>query len=185
MPENLSENDILELLRKDPGSGLEAVVRNYSGYIMKIATVKLNSVCSKEDIEETVSDIFMIFFNSAKSRDFNIKSIKAYISVIARRHCINVFKKHCKKEELVDLDDVENFVYDESQIYNSEHEELIKALHELGEPDEEIFIRKYFLGQKSREISKELNIRTNTVDKKISRGLDKLRQIFNLKKERE
>ena len=36
----------------------------------------------------------------------------------------------------------------------------------------------YFLGQKSREIARDLNMKTNTVDKKISRGLKKLRAIL-------
>jgi RNA polymerase sigma-70 factor (ECF subfamily) len=45
----------------------------------------------------------------------------------------------------------------------------------LGEPDREIIIRKYYFGQKSKEIAGVLNLRENTVDKKISRGLKKLK----------
>ena len=45
----------------------------------------------------------------------------------------------------------------------------------LGEPDREIFLRKYYLGQRTKEIARALNLRENTVDQKVGRGLKKLR----------
>ena len=44
----------------------------------------------------------------------------------------------------------------------------------LGEPDREIFLRKYYLGQRTKEIARALNLRENTVDQKVGRGLKKL-----------
>ena len=58
-------------------------------------------------------------------------------------------------------------------------QQLIEAVTALGRPDSEIFMRKYFYGQKSREIAEELGMKTNTVDKIVSRGLVRLRKIFN------
>ena len=55
---------------------------------------------------------------------------------------------------------------------------LIEAVAALGRPDSEIFMRKYFYGQKSREIAEELGMKTNTIDKIVSRGLVKLRKIL-------
>lgn len=49
----------------------------------------------------------------------------------------------------------------------------------LGRPDSEIFMRKYFYGQKRRDIAEELGMKTNTVDKIVSRGLVKLRKILD------
>ena len=48
----------------------------------------------------------------------------------------------------------------------------------LSEPDKEIFIRKYYLGQSTKIISKILGIKENTIDKKVSRGLLKLKNIL-------
>ena len=53
--------------------------------------------------------------------------------------------------------------------------ELLEALEGLGEPDREIFLRKYYLGQRTKEIARALNLRENTVDQKVGRGLKKLR----------
>ena len=60
--------------------------------------------------------------------------------------------------------------------------ELYDALKALGEPDTTIFIRKYFFGQKSSDIALEMNLKPNTVDKRISRGLIKLRKILKEEK---
>jgi RNA polymerase sigma-70 factor, ECF subfamily len=46
----------------------------------------------------------------------------------------------------------------------------------MGEPDHEIFIRKFYLGQSSKEIAKATGIKENTIDKKVSRGLVRLRE---------
>ena len=48
----------------------------------------------------------------------------------------------------------------------------------LGEPDSSIFIRKYYLGQRNKDIAKELGIKEGTLNTRISRGLVKLRKIL-------
>jgi len=55
-------------------------------------------------------------------------------------------------------------------------ETLINEIKALGEPDSEIIIRKYYFGQSTRLIARALKLKENTVDKKVSRGLQKLRQ---------
>ncbi|SFC99491.1 sigma factor-like helix-turn-helix DNA-binding protein [Ruminococcus albus] len=54
----------------------------------------------------------------------------------------------------------------------------IDVLKELGEPDTTIFIRKYFFGQRSSDIAREMKMNANTVDKRISRGLVRLRKML-------
>ncbi len=55
---------------------------------------------------------------------------------------------------------------------------MINCIHSLGEPDSEIFIRRYYRGQSTKEIAEVFNLKENTVDKRISRGLKKLRNRF-------
>ena len=56
--------------------------------------------------------------------------------------------------------------------------QLIETIKKLGEPDSEIFIRKYYLGESTKEISKVLKIKGNTIDKRVSRGLGKLKKLL-------
>lgn len=101
-----------------------------------------------------------------------MRSVRAVLSVIAKRHCINVFRKKCKQTETLAYDDLENIIADEE----SENIELIDAIKQLGEPDSQIFIRKYYLGQKNIDIAKDLNMNISTLNMRISRGLKKLKK---------
>ena len=173
----MTDLQLSELLKADPDEGLEKCLDKYSAYIYKIALSKLSSVSSKEDIEEAVSDIFLLFWEYGKKHEFDIPSVQAALAVIAKRHCINLYKKQLRQERELSYDEAEQYL-GKPEPPDERKAELTAAIKRLGEPDCEIIMRKYFLGQKSREIARDLNMKTNTVDKKISRGLKKLRAIL-------
>ncbi len=172
----MTDTEIIELLKCSPQRGLASAVERYSAYVYKIAYTKLGDVCSEQDIEEAVSDIFLRFFRSAESTGFDMRSVRGYLSVVAERHCIDVFRRRKTLPERVPIDDIA----ETAAVAEPEPDtELYDALQALGEPDTTIFIRKYFFGQKTADIAREMNIKPNTVDKRISRGLDKLRKMLN------
>ena len=171
----MTDRELTELLKADPQEGLAAVVRQYSAYVYKIVYTRLRDVCSREDIEEAVSDIFMRFY-LASQNGAEIRSICAYLSAAAQRHCINLFNRRIKRADEISLDEIGNTVADD--ISAESNSELIDAIHKLGEPDTHIFIRRYYFGQPVSEIAHELDMKTNTVNKRISRGLVKLRKIL-------
>lgn len=172
----MNDNEITMLMKKDPQKGFEAVIRKYSAYVMKIARTRLADVCSREDIEEAVSDVFLKFYYAGKERDFDITSVKGLLAVIAQRHCTDVFRRQSRFEETLDYNELENILY-ETETTDDEGR-LIDALKQLGETDCNIFVRKYYFGQKNKEIAKELGIPPGTLNSRISRGLDKLRRIL-------
>ena len=75
---------------------------------------------------------------------------------------------------MLDYDDLENTIAED----NSENSDLIDAIKQLGEPDEQIFIRKYYLGEKNKDIAKDLGMNISTLNMKLSRGLKKLKKIL-------
>ena len=118
----------------------------------------------------------MAFYMSGKKNDFNIRSVTAYISVIAERRCINMFRSKLRQPDTIPIDELEYELAE--QVSNTDGDTLSQAVASLGEPDTEIFVRKYYFGQKSEDIARELDMKTNTVNKRISRGLKKLRKIL-------
>ncbi len=174
----MNDNDLLDMLRRDPQKGLEAVVQQYSAYVLKIAYVRLGEVCTREDIEEAVSDIFLMFYNAGMKNSFDMRSVRGYLSVIAQRHCISVFHKFSKADKTLDYNELENIIADNG----TDEDSLIDAVKQLGEPDSFIFIRKYYFGQKNKDIAKELGMSESTLNSRVSRGLDKLRKILKEEK---
>ena len=172
----MTDKQIAELLTSDAEKGLAAAVKQYSGYVYKIVLTRLSGVCAKEDADEAVSDIFFKLFSAAKEgKEFT--SVGGYLSVIAQRHCIDVFRKVTGKAQTVPLDEVYDLSSDED-IFADTSSELMQAIDALGEPDTQIFLRRYFFGQRNKDIAAELGMNVPTVNKRISRGLIKLKNIL-------
>lgn len=173
----MTDKELTDLLKNDPQEGLAAVVRQYSAYVYKIVYTRLRDICGREDIEEAVSDIFMRFYLASQNSEEEIRSVCAYLSATAQRHCINLFNRRIKRANEISLDEIENRVADDD-ISAESNSDLIDAIHKLGEPDTHIFIRRYYFGQPVSEIANDLDMKANTVNKRLSRGLVKLRKIL-------
>jgi len=177
----ITDNDLLLLLRNKPEQGLVKLINAYSGLVYTIVFSKLAN-SSAQDIEECVSDIMFEFYKNRDCIDLQRGSIKAYLSVIAKRRAIDYFRKINSPVKNISMDDArqgdipaKNNI--EVEIIHKEAKSiLIKEIHALGEPDSEIIIRKYYFGQSTKSIAKLLHLKENTVDKKASRSLIKLRQ---------
>ena len=168
----MSDDKILAILAHDERQGFELLVKQYTAYVSVIVSSRLRFLDRYEQ-SDAASDIFLELLEGLRREKYNVRSLKAYISVVAVRHCIGRYRKQLSKGESVPIDEVPEQAFTDSGF---ERTELIAALKALGEPDCEIFIRRYFLGQTSAEIGEALGIRPNTADQKISRGLKKLRE---------
>ncbi len=172
----MTDKEIAQLLERDSEAGLAAAVKHYGGYVYKIVLTRLCDVCAKEDIDEAVSDIFFKLFNAAKGGK-QFTSVGGYLSVTAQHHCIDLFRKHTGKTGTVPLDEIQE-LSSEDEIFADTSAELMQALKALGEPDTQIFLRRYFFGQRNKDIARELGMTAAAVNKRISRGLVRLREIL-------
>lgn len=181
------EEKLLALLIKKPERGLEKLMDTYAGLVYTIVRNKLANTCSKEDVEECVSTVFYEAYEKRESIDLKKGSLKSFMAVLAQRRAIDFYRR-CGKgtENVVSMENYNNLELNEDSRENVyEHGErletkmlLINGIKSLGEPDNQIFIRKYYFGESTKNIARALGLKENTVDKKVSRGLAKLRDIF-------
>jgi RNA polymerase sigma-70 factor (ECF subfamily) len=156
---------------------------NYMAFIYTIVFNKLSGMYSKEDIEECVSDVFFEVFHYKNRIDLEKGSIKAFLAVVAKRKAIDMYRKN-KNNNHIPIDDVAQDLYSigddvlNSILLEESNFQLINAIKSLGEPDSEIIIRKYYMYQSSKDISKDLGIKVNTIDKKVSRCMGKLKNVL-------
>jgi len=177
---------ILKQLQDSPEKGLRLLMDTYMGLVYTIIAGKLKDVCSKEDIEECASEVFYEIFRSRLRIDLGQSSLKTFIALVAKRKAINRYYKgnrhsqyfvEITDEELADLASTEYGppgAYAEKETRTT----VIDSIQSLGDPDREIMIRKYYFGQSTKEVSSALKLKPATVDKKVSRGLEKLRKIL-------
>jgi RNA polymerase sigma-70 factor (ECF subfamily) len=178
----LDEKELLSLLFQNPEKGLGKMIDKYMGFVYTIVYGKLSNICNKQDIEECVSDIFYEAYKTRNLIDLEKGSLKSYLAVLSKRTAIDAFRKLSKNTDSISLNEIEHdwIASDtdiEKDVLESETSELlIKEIKALGEPDSQIVIRKYYFGQSSKTISKALGIKENTINKKISRALIKLKK---------
>ncbi len=185
-----SDQELFELLSRDPERGLGAIMDRYTGLVITIVQSKLGVVGTREDIEECVSDVFLDLWQRRDTLDPGEGSIAAYLAVVAKRRAIDVYRRlsaharHLPTDPLPDRDDPSDTRPDipaeddiaAELIAREDAAALIRAVRALGTPDSEIIIRKYYLGESARSIGRALHMNENTVNKRAGRALARLKE---------
>lgn len=170
----MTDNELLGLFKTDPDPAMRAAITQYGGLVYRIVYSKLGALCQREDIEETVSDIFLLLYRSADKIDPEKGSLKAYLSAMAKHTAVRRAKQLIRQADAEPLDSFENMISRDAGMPFEQREHIARCISRLGKPDSDIITLKFFYGMKSKEIAKRLGIKTNTVDKKVSRALEKL-----------
>lgn len=169
----MTDNELLELYKKNVQKAVRLTAEIYHGYVLRIVTGRLIGATA-EDIEETVSDVFIRFWNDIDRVDLERGSIKAYISVLAQSIAANKRKELSRRNELP-LDDEVNAAEDEPYGHLIDREALIKALKLLDDTNRRIVIMRYYYSMPHTEIASILGISEAAVRKRLERALQKLR----------
>lgn len=179
----VSDEKLLNVLYNNPEEGLEILMKNHTGLVYTIVYNQLSNILSSEDIEECVSDIFFEVFRHKDRINLNKGSIKGFLAVISKRKAIDLYRKYKNENNIkipIDTVDISDDCDDVSTSVSIDERNniLLNTIKSLGEPDSEIVIRKYYFRQSSKDISKILGIKANTIDKKASRCISKLKNIL-------
>lgn len=170
----MTDSELLSLLDADPERGLAALISQYGGYVLTVVRSKLRDAASHEDIEETVSDVFIAFWQYRREHPGEEICLRAMLAVIAKRKAITRFYALTKQPPPDDLDSLT--VSDPSR--PDESVILMQSVNDLGQPDSEIVLRKYYFGQSGKEIAAALGMTPDAVDQRLSRARKRLRKIW-------
>ncbi len=174
----MSDKELLRLLRRNPAKGFDRMVGLYGGLLYALVRGRLTPACyGSTDVEDVVADTFSDFYLSLSSFDPSRCSIKSYLCVIARNKAADVLRK--KRPAELPIEDAEDVLYVSDTAEESElRADVLHAVGNLGEPDSEILVRKYYLGQPSKEIAHALSLTPANVDTRAYRAVEKLRKLF-------
>ena len=168
---------VTDLLRRDPERALTQMLSAYSGLVYHAAAAVLGRA-NHEEIEECVSDAFLVVYKSRERLDFSQGSVKAYLCATARNLAINRLNKSAGAKQ-VPLDELSpsSDKTEDAAIRNMEQEELVGAVLALGEPDSKIILYRYYFNLPSKDIAKLIGIKPNTVDQRLRRAINKLNRL--------
>lgn len=180
----MTDNEMMALLDSDPSEGLRVMIDDYSSLVYTIVYSKLGSVLASDDIEEFTGYIFSKVYESRHRIDVSRGSLKGYISTLAKRMCIDEYRKHGARVKTVEMTDEQSELISDARDMQVDVERsmderaLVEALKMLEPKDRTVLVRRYYYNQTSAEIAKSMHMTDTAVRKRISRAMEKVRNIL-------
>jgi len=175
----------LELLEKSPKKAHTMLIEEYGGYVYAVVIDKLRSLCSSEEIEDCVSDVFVELFTNIHNFDSSKGSLKGYISVISKRAAINAYRKLSYRQHItMSADDEETEIPvsadnpEEDVQKKLFRQRLWDIVESLGEPDSSIIVYQYFYDMKVSDIAKQLFMTAAAVQKRSLRARQRIKKVL-------
>jgi len=169
------DSALLGDVRRGRGEALGKIIDKYNAYVCAIIRNTVNMPA--EDVEETSSDVFVALWQNTD----RIHNLKSWLGATARNKAKNKLRE--RRDDIPLNDDIEYGSIDtleDQLIADSERGAVISAISALGQPDSEIFMRRYYENESAAEISVATGLTEAAVKMRLSRGRKKLRQALLL-----
>ncbi|MBR6558660.1 MAG: sigma-70 family RNA polymerase sigma factor [Clostridia bacterium] len=172
--------EVVKALENRDSTVLADIQKNYGALLRRIA---VNLGLNSGDTEECMNDTYLEVWNTIPPA--KPKSIRSYVCMLMRRIAIDRIRYNSAEKrantvyievsnELESCMDVENTVIDEMCIPTI----LNQFLENQTSENREIFIRRYYEFEATREIAHDMMIGVNTLEKRLSRMRAELKRIL-------
>lgn len=174
----MTQEEILVLMKTDPEKGMLNLTEQYTALVWKVIWGKLSGICSSEDVEETVSDVFLDFYRKHSTVDLTKGSLASFLITLAQRRAIDEFRRVMRQKSIEkamnEKSEIISLQTENTVLKNEEREFLLGSILSLGEPDSTIIYRKFYYGETYSEIGNRLGLSENAVNKRYLKAIDKL-----------
>lgn len=173
----MNENKKIGKYLRNNELDLEMIIDEYGRYIYKIIENMAVQYLSKEDIEEIISDTFLVLWKNRDKLDTS-KELSPYIAGITK----NLVKEKSRVINIhSDISDYENIIQDLAKIdMICEQREKISIIDQtvkkMKKTDIEIFELYYYSSMKISEIATILNISEFSIKSKLFRIRKKIKK---------
>lgn len=176
----MNDYEIIQKLKRREEDGLRDLMKQYSGYVAAIVCNISQGILSVEDVEELSADVFLSVWNHAAGL-MEDRPLRPYLAQAARNTAISRLRKRGEAalpfdDDIITLQAAEN--PDELAIKREQTQIINSAVEAFGEPDREIFIRFYFLGERIEAIGRRLAMNQSTIRTKLHRCRKRIKGIF-------
>ena len=176
----MEDKNIVEMYLKRDAEAVNATAEKYGAYCFAVAN---NVLQNDEDSEECVNDTYLRVWNSIPPNE--PKKLKLFLARITRNLALDRYKEKGREkrgngEVNAALDELGECVGggdDTAKAYEMKElrESVGSFVKALPERDGDIFIRRYFFMESTKDISKKFGMRESNVLLILSRTRKKLR----------
>lgn len=169
---------LVQKLKNHDEKSFEIIMEQYARLVASVINNIAKGSLSKEDIEETVADVFVTLWNNAEKVQNG--KLKGYICCIAKTRALNKLSA-CAKRTVLNIDDYDledNFSIQDETEKKDINNELREIIRGFGQTEQEIIIRYYYYNQTTSKISEIMNLNYETVKSKLRRTREKIKTIL-------
>lgn len=170
------DKELLDLLDNNPDAAFRILLEKYGGLVKAICK-NLLSGFSNEDIEEAVADCFAVLWLS-KEKLGEINNLKSYIAGIARKKAFDKIRVKLRHEVSISIDELEIGIdvdMSSEAARNINAEIIARVINEMPIFEREVFIRRYYMYEKVKDIANIMNCPYKKVENTLYRYKEKLR----------
>jgi RNA polymerase sigma-70 factor (ECF subfamily) len=154
-------------------------METYDAYGSDIFRFCLLKVSSREIAEDITQEVFMRFWQALREGT-ELRNARALLYTMARNLVIDWYRK--KKESSLDHLQEQGVDFageDYKRITeNAEHQEVLRAIHELDEPSRDALLLRFVDGLSPREIAALTDETPNAISVRINRAIKKVQEII-------
>lgn len=169
-------NVIIKKIQKGDEDAFKKLTQSIENDLYRVAKTRLNS---DDDIKDAIQNTMIITYEKAK-KIRNIKYFKTWIIRVLINECSKIYNSNKRNQEIYSKV-VTNYNYNsyEDSIQSVQNKMNFDSLIEKLNYEEKIVITLYYGSQFScREISKILNTNVNTIKSRLTRGKNKLKNLY-------
>lgn len=168
-------NDIVERLKAKDFVGLELLIEHFSFNIISAIHQILNRPEDKALVDDVANETFYKIWKNAQYYSSDKSSFHTWISMIAKRIALDYKKKDIKHQHRIPLEEKQlELVAEEDLVF--EQENFMTLINKLKEEDQMIFLSYYYYNEEPKQIAENLNLTTEIIYNRLSRGKKKLRE---------
>lgn len=173
----MDEKKLIQRLQKRSRAALEQAIEQYTPYVSTVVWRTAGSAAAREDLEETVSDVFLALWTHAGELDPE-KGLRPWLGTVARNKAVDRLRRAGASLPLPEEVPAPGPGPQEAAERMEQAEVLWRAVEALGEPDSALFLRHYWYGEKLGDAARALGLSTVAAKTRLSRGRKKLRDIL-------
>ena len=170
-----AENARQQLRLREP-EALSFLIDQHRVFMTALAMQILAGIGTAEDAEECVTDVFIQVWNAPDHYDPSRGTWRTWLLVLTKYRALDL-RRRLTRERPRDVEGPVNADPVVWQVVSRENqEELVACIEQLDSGVREVMIRRYLLGLSIADIMKVLGLPRSTVDNRLSRGRQQLRQ---------
>ena len=178
----MEDEKLIHLIELNPDKGIHKAMKLYGKAVNTICRSVLQG-CEDGLVDEAVSDTFFkLWKNCQKFSAEEGYSLKSWLYSIARNTAIDIRRKNGYPPYSLDDEmqpDIDAGISVEQDVQKKEMGRILReVIGQLGEPDSLVFLYKYFLMMKNKDIAKQLGITEKKTENILYRGKAKLKEML-------